>query len=671
MTQEAGSSGVEEPTSPSPDANTPVPAPTPSAVQPTPPVKPSRFGLSISWARVCGPVAVVALAMGWLWRFMVGPLGGLGPLDATESVVGLMARSFWEDFPQLFLWGRPFQGALEPLAAAAVFSLLDEGADTLRLVPWATAAGTAVVAVAMAGRWLGAQAALVAALTTALALPGPTAMLARALGGVSLGTMLGLLALGGAAGVSLNEPRRLSMVTGVLCGLAVLAHPSLVAFAVGASASVALGLLGVLWSPLRLLSAVRHGWRFLVGMLLGASPVLWTQGLKGLPSPRTELPLATVTHGATAAAGWLETFLGSPHASTLVGVMMVLAAFGTFARLVLNGVDDPAARLGAGVLVTSTVSALLTLSAGDNPDEAAYRALPLVACLPAVAALGAASARSAVLTVIPVVLLLVQVDPTTLPPSREVGADVPVDDAVAFLDRTPGLKCYAASPLAYRVSMASAGRHRCVALRGPDLAPRWRADAATGRRAYFFAPEEVEEARALDEALERLRRVPQREVVGPFLARITTGLSWPPRPSPIVWEHARRERSAAIDGDVETAVTLPAGSELKMELVWPTVLSSVIYWQDVTALANAPCRMQASIITTSGQVVNGPATNLITACNLARDWALWPTNTLEVTLPLPAQEASAITARTLDSDGRGTFSAIEVRVRPKEARAEH
>ncbi len=613
---------------------------------------------------IVGPLLAGALG----WRFLLGPAGLLGELNTEESVVGLMARALWRgSLPELWVWGQPGMAALEPLGAAATFSLFGEGTMALRLIPFLITSLATVGTLAMVGRWLHSRATVPAVLMMLVAFPGTTEALCRALGGVSAGLFCGVVGLGGAAQVSLTRPGRLSLASGVLLGLGLYTHPGMLAFAGAGVALVLLAVSRMFWQPAYLLIGLGHLIRLALGLALGGLPVWLTTGLDGLWAAETRaVSLDTVT-GVDALGHFLLETLGGRSAPVLLLAVVVVAIPGLVVATRQRGLEDAGVRLVLGALFTVVLSGLHSLAATPvSASEAVLRALPGVMMLPVLVGAAAFLPWTEALCVLCVGGLLWSVDPSRLPRPRDVGATIPVGAVKTFLDAHPGTRCYAAASVAYRVALLSGGNHHCVSILGPDYIPAWRADAASGMRAYFFAPEEAARARALDVDLRRLKRPRRATTAGAFFVRITEGTAYPPVVPTVVTEHGRRDRRALIDGDLETGVVARAGQQVPLDLVWPTPLLHVSYWQDVTRLARAPCRVQANILLETGKVEAGPEVSLMRTCDMARRWALWPMGSLEVRLPLPAHDAVQVRLESLDDSG--LLAATEVRVTARSKR---
>jgi hypothetical protein len=616
---------------------------------------------------MAAPVCIALIVGPLAWRFWLGPLGGLGDLDTRESVVGLMARQLWlGSWPELFVWGSSNLGALEPVGAAAAFSLMGECLPALRAIPFMAWTLCAFFTLLMTARWLGAAAAVAAALLLAVSFPGPTAVTVRALGGLSWGLFCGLVALGACSSLSMGRPRHLSFSAGFFCGVALFAHPALLALSGGAWVSAGLGLMPVLWRPSRLLIAFNHAVRMVAGAALGSAP-LWASDFNALRQSLDpfELVLLGEEHGALE-VDWLAGSLGGPWAPTLVVILVLASVPGVVVRLARQGTEDTGARLCAGALFTAALSVVGALgTAPQAPDEALLRLLPLLACLPLLAAATLATPLWAYLSLGVGTVLLLVVDPEALPASHEPAAESPVLEVVRYLDQRGPLHCYAHASVAYRVALLSGERHRCVSIAGPDHARAWRAPAASGPRAYFFSVEEVDRLRLFDSDMKRAKLSYRSEVLGPFSVRLTEGVNWPPDSSPVVWEHAKRQGRAVIDGDIATSVSHPLGVPLTIELVWPSTMTSVTYLQDVTALATSPCSVRGGVRTSSGRMELGQLVQLTSSCELARRWGLWPSGNLEVKVPLPAKEAVAVTLESADERPGSLLTVSEARVQPR------
>lgn len=635
-----------------------------------PPRRPllKRLLMSVQLERMA-PLLCTSLWLGMvLWRYALGPLGLVGELDTQEAVVGLMARhQALGSLPDVFVWGSQRMGALEPVPAAAAFALWGESLFTLRLVPFLAMVMATLYALLMVARWMGARAALGTALTMAVAFPATTDVTVRALGGFSAGILNGLLALGACAYISLYRPRRLGFSAGLFCGLCLFAHPALWAFTVGGAFAATVGLGVVVLQPGRMLAAMNHAFRMTLGLLLGSSPLWLGPGLSGLGAT-DDLAARDLVGSSGPLTSWITAVLGSEWALYGVAAIVLLSIPGIVWRFWEHGMDDAGGRLGLGALVTSLVALAMAMSvASRSPSDALLRAVPLITCLPILAALAMHKRVTGWLTLVTSGLLLSVVDPGALTPSRELGHDLSVDPVVRFLDGEPGTHCYSTANIAYRVAFYSHERHRCIAVSGPDHARTWRLEAAGGKRAYIFAPDETARLQLLDEDLKALNRRRTPSHAGPFLLRITDGVEWPPKIPDVVWEHAKREGRAGIDADPETSVTIRPPTPLKMELVWPTPVRVLSIWPDVTRLQQLPCTLRAGIVA-GGKPEMGPIVPLKRACEVARRWALWPFPTLEITLPLPSdREATEVVLEV--AEPRGVLTVGEMRVTPRELRA--
>jgi hypothetical protein len=558
-------------------------------------------------------------------------------------------------------------GALEPVGAAAAFSLLGEGLFALRLIPFLVTSLASAGLLLMVARWMSPRAALPAVLMMLVAFPVPTMLMTQALGGASAGLFCGVVALGASAQVKLTVPGRLSFTTGLFCGLCLYAHPAMMPFAAASLASVFLVLAGVVLRPAFVLVASGHIIRLALGLGLGGLPVWLGNGWRSIFRLETGVAVWQAVPTVEALGAFLTETLGGPAAPWLVGATVVTTVPALVQKMLRHGVEDRGMRLALGGFLTVVVGILNTLFATPvSVQEAALRTVPVVVALPLLA--GACACMPAIEAAVVVILgaLFLDVAPGAFPPSPEAGADVPVDAAVAFLDAHPGTSCYAAASVAYRVALLSAERHTCVSILGPDYVRAWRAGAAAGPRAYLFSPGEEKRARVLDGDLKRLKLPRVAMVAGPFQVRITDGTPYPPAVPAVVTEHGRRDRRALIDGDVSTGVTARAGQKMSMNLVWPTSLQTVSYWQDVTRLSQAPCRVRALVVLESGREEPGTDVVLNRACDVARRWALWPLASWEVKLPVPAAEAVSVVLETRDEGG--VLAATEVRVLPRSRR---
>jgi hypothetical protein len=617
------------------------------------------------------PLGAVLVGFTILWRLWLGPLGGVGELSPHEARVGLMAVEVWSGgWPDLFVWGSPTTGALEPLGVAAVFSLGDVGPRALRSFPYVVHLLWLALTLWMAGAWLGRRGLGLALVTAGLAFPGTTEELVRAQGGLSLGLWAGLLALGASCTVSVSQPRKMSFRAGALCGLAVWGHQALLPLSLGAVVACGLGVLPALWHPTCMLQAIHHVARFLVGLSVGAAVVFAGRGTEPLAGLQPAEVASHVSGGAEPATAWIAAALGSTLAVYVVWLVMALGAVAVLARLGQRGLDDKGARLGAGAWTAVAAAYVLAVVSHGRLEADVVTLVPLVACLPLVAASVSALRLGGAVVALGTLLAVASVDATALPPRHGPGHDAPLGPVVSALLSRPGgaPACHASPGLAHRLALELPS-HRCLGLGQPDVRPAWRQELAAGPRVYVFSADEMADVVAFDQELKAARTRTRRDSAGVFLLRYTEGVAWPPKVGPIMFEHGRRHLGAAIDGKVGTVVSAAQGQRVTLDLVWPTALQHVSYWQDVQALATAPCAVRAGVVAEGGRQEAGPVVDLRASCGLARRWALWPQATLEVRLPVPGKPAVAVWLETAGEDDAAVLSAAEIRVAPRKTGA--
>jgi hypothetical protein len=572
-------------------------------------------------ARLCAVVVFVThVAHQWL----LGPGGAVGPLDARESQVGVLAVRLARDGPwALWEWSGPLNVAWEAIIHGALWQAESLDVATLRWIPLVLNALAAAWMLWLADRWLGPRAALACALVGACVLPGVGAVQARAWGGLALGTLVAVWSLGGASSLTVARPRTRSFGAGFGAGLAVTAHLANAPLAVGVAVAAAAGLSAVVVHPSRLLAALDHAARFVLGAVLGLLPVLMGPGLEalvpGVDAAGAAQPERLLTAVVPAMGGWV---------AVVAGVVVLASVPSLLARWATNGFDQAGLRMGLGALGTVAACGWLLWR---NPP-ATFQAF-MLAVLPGLTVLPALAAQAVTLPrVWPGVLGACALgwagsNLTSVPPDADVDDVGPV---VTYLDQHPGAACLAEA-------------------------------SAAGPRAYVFRPGEQERVAQLEADLGGAHRPILRAVAGAFMVRVTDGASYPPDVPLVVSEHARRNRRALMDGDLTTAVATPAGSAAEVEMVWPTSLAAVVFFPDARALHNAACSARADIQTANGRWDSGTVVNLERACQLARRWNLWPVAGWGVRLPVPGAEATHIRIQTLDDDG-GVLTASEVRV---------
>ena len=639
------------------------PDPAPTAVQD------KRQAPAGRWPRPNLPALAAAAAValwlgGLLWHVLMGPGGGVGLFDAQECQVGVLAwrihdRGLWA----IWEWTGPSGASWEALLAAAGITLWSADAAVLRMVPLVLYAMSSLTVLWMMGRWLGWPSAAAGALVMAVSFPGTLEAGVRAWGGLPTAGFLGLLALGAASSLTVMQPRRLSFSTGLLCGLCVSAHPALVPVAAGALVAAVVGLSAALVYPARLLIAADHALRLGVGLAAGAVPLL---GRGGWPEllPRMQMAVPDLSQGAWQAL--LAQQLGGPRMVTVLLGVLVLAVPGVLLRLMRHGIDHPGVRLGLGALTAALGGVVVLLLDPPSTAQALQTRLwPLVQLVPVLVALPMVSRGLGLLSAAAAAWMWWTVSPSPAPAERSL---VPVEAAVAWLDAHPGTHCFASGGVAWRVALRSAERHPCVALDDAVSLPEWLEHSAAGPRAYFFGPWEHAGAQRLLTDLEGWGAA-KPEAAGPFLVVTTHGSAYPPDIPPVVSEHARRDRRALIDGDLATGVRAPSGSEVVLEMVWPTSLQSAAYFQDIRCLRDAACSAQAVVLDARGKRAAGPVVQMERACRRARRWALWTYPGWAVRLPLPAAEATHVLLHTMDG-ADGVLSPTEVRVRPRSIRTQ-
>jgi 4-amino-4-deoxy-L-arabinose transferase-like glycosyltransferase len=211
-----------------------------------------------------GLAAAVVVGLATRLVIMASPLG---EIDGDEAVVGLMARhmAFLGERP-VFYWGQPYLGSLEAFTAAPLFRVFDSSTWLLKLVPVAYSLGFLMVSALIARRLFGAGPALV----TAAYLAVPPAMWAvwstKARGGYAELLFLGQLLLLLTLQLARQRSRRLTLLWGIVAGLAFWTHLLAVVYLLPATAYLVLGR-RARWS-------VREAGLIAAGGVLGMLPLI-------------------------------------------------------------------------------------------------------------------------------------------------------------------------------------------------------------------------------------------------------------------------------------------------------------------------------------------------------------------------------------------------------------
>ena len=362
----------------------------------------------------------------------------LGEIDGDEAVVGLMARhiAFLGERP-VFYWGQPYLGSLEAFSAAPLFRVFDSSTVVLKLVPTAYSLGFLALSAILTRRLFGTGAALATAAYLAL----PPAMWAvwstKARGGYAELLFLGQALVLATLALAQSPSRRLTLLWGILVGLAFWTHllaivyvlPAVVYLALArrgrwSAAGIGLGAVGALigMTPL-IIENLADGFLTLAALLqppdLPVDPPaqllrffrVGVPVLLGLGQPTTSQAMFD--------QDWLQRPAGHVWVAALALVVLaaaVLVYSRTLARLVGRGAV-PAAEPSLLVLLAVAVPPVVALTRfGFFVSEPRY-ALPLYGVVPLLAgALWCLPWRSARWTIVGAVVLfnvwsLVSTDP--------------------------------------------------------------------------------------------------------------------------------------------------------------------------------------------------------------------------------------------------------------------
>ena len=227
----------------------------------------TRWGLLALLAALAG----IGLRV-WVYR------SSLGIPDSDEAVVGLMARHFAGGELATYFWGQAYGGSQEVLATVPLFWIAGSSWLTLRLVPIALSAVTALVIWRVGRRTIGESAAVAAACLSWIWPPFVIYKLTHQWGFYASGTLYtGLLLLVTLRMVERPTTKRVATF-GLVIGLALWQTTQLVPIVIPA----------MLWAAWRQPSWLRRIW--IAGLLaaLGALPaIVWNarHGWGSLASP--------------------------------------------------------------------------------------------------------------------------------------------------------------------------------------------------------------------------------------------------------------------------------------------------------------------------------------------------------------------------------------------------
>ena len=190
----------------------------------------------------------------------------LGIPDSDEAVVGLMARHATHGELTTFFWGQAYGGSQEVLATVPLFWVAGSGWLTLRLVPIALSAVTALVVWRVGRRTIGERAAVVAGLLAWLWPPFVIYKLTHQWGFYASGMLYSALLLLLALRLVERPTRGRVGVFGLAVGLALWQSAQLVPVVVAVLA----------WAAWRERAWLRHAWVGAVCAVLGALPsIVW------------------------------------------------------------------------------------------------------------------------------------------------------------------------------------------------------------------------------------------------------------------------------------------------------------------------------------------------------------------------------------------------------------
>lgn len=190
----------------------------------------------------------------------------LGIPDSDEAVVGLMARHATHGELTTFFWGQAYGGSQEVLATVPLFWVAGSGWLTLRLVPIALSAVTALVVWRVGRRTIGERAAVVAGLLAWLWPPFVIYKLTHQWGFYASGMLYSALLLLLALRLVERPTRGRVGVFGLAVGLSLWQSAQLVPILVSVLA----------WAAWRERAWLRHAWVGAVCAVLGALPsIVW------------------------------------------------------------------------------------------------------------------------------------------------------------------------------------------------------------------------------------------------------------------------------------------------------------------------------------------------------------------------------------------------------------
>ena len=214
-----------------------------------------RWGLLVALAGVAGAVLRV-----WVHR------SELGVPDSDEAVVGLMVRHASGGELATFFWGQAYGGSQEVLATVPLFWVAGSGWVTLRLVPVAIAAVTAVVVWRVGLRTMGDRAAIVAGCLSWIWPPFVIYKLTHQWGFYASGALYAALLLLLALRMVERPTRGRTGLFGLVLGLALWQSAQLVPVIVPLIA----------WAVWRERGWLRHAWLAVVLAVVGALPsIVW------------------------------------------------------------------------------------------------------------------------------------------------------------------------------------------------------------------------------------------------------------------------------------------------------------------------------------------------------------------------------------------------------------
>jgi hypothetical protein len=264
----------------------------------------------------------------------------LGPVDADESVVGLMARDALHLHFETFFWGQEYGGSQESLLVALLLLVRIPIRIAMELVPAGLAAGTAYLVWRIGLRVTTPAAAATAGLAAWIATPTMLWFSTKERGFYGATSVLGLAAILLALRYKENPTPRLALAVGLSGGLAWWASPQSVYLLLPAA-------LLALTPHLRGLRA-SEGAAAVVGFVGGAAPWLYTNAHTRLGSFQLSEYLPDTTFRARFGA-----FFGEALPIAL-GLRRPLESTWNFGR-----VGHGAYLLGLAVLVAALVAVLV------------------------------------------------------------------------------------------------------------------------------------------------------------------------------------------------------------------------------------------------------------------------------------------------------------------------